>query len=154
MDSTLRSQRQAVPLASRADVRRAVHGIILRVLQNSLAREQRRAADDGFDDNGSESSSDSPPTPRPSEVQRRKALQRSRLYEDVLYRRASSVEEYSDPSTLVERVFKVGRAVCLASQSRRREEETRRGRRRSLSSQEAHSHQSSDPCATGRSRSF
>mmetsp|Transcript_54993 Transcript_54993/g.116870 ORF Transcript_54993/g.116870 Transcript_54993/m.116870 type:complete len:148 (+) Transcript_54993:140-583(+) len=147
MDSTLRSQRHAVPLASRADVRRAVHGIILRVLRNSLAREQRRRASDGSD-----SSSESTPLtrPRPSEAQRRKALQRSRFYEDVLYRRASSVEEYSDPSTLVERVFKVGRSVCLASQ--RRCQESRRGRRSSSSSQ-AHSHRSSDPCAR-RSRSF
>mmetsp|Transcript_54994 Transcript_54994/g.116872 ORF Transcript_54994/g.116872 Transcript_54994/m.116872 type:complete len:150 (+) Transcript_54994:113-562(+) len=141
-------QRRAVPLASRADVRRAVHGIILRVLRNSLAREQRRRASDGSD--SSSDSTPTPPTRRLSEVQRRKALQRSRFYEDVLYRRASSVEEYSDPSTLVERVFKVGRSVCLASQ--RRCQESRRGRRSSSSSQ-AHSHRSSDPCAR-RSRSF
>eukprot|EP00584_Thalassiosira_punctigera_P003755 CAMPEP_0172538810 /NCGR_PEP_ID=MMETSP1067-20121228/10129_1 /TAXON_ID=265564 ORGANISM="Thalassiosira punctigera, Strain Tpunct2005C2" /NCGR_SAMPLE_ID=MMETSP1067 /ASSEMBLY_ACC=CAM_ASM_000444 /LENGTH=121 /DNA_ID=CAMNT_0013324379 /DNA_START=26 /DNA_END=388 /DNA_ORIENTATION=+ len=120
MDSTSQQpQERPVRLSSRADVRRAVHGIILRVLHNSVARQQRRGLETSSG-SASDSPSDSQSPPRPSEVQLRKALQRSRYYEDILYRRASSLEEHLDRSTLVERVFKVARGVCVAS--RRREE--------------------------------
>ncbi len=54
--------------------------------------------------------------PRLNKSQRRMALQQAQVLKDILYRQACLLEEYQDLSTLEQRVFKAGRAVCGTSQ--------------------------------------
>ncbi|KAL7467819.1 hypothetical protein ACHAXS_008059 [Conticribra weissflogii] len=140
------------PFRSRAQVRRAVHGILGRLLRRSLANVQRRegaalaamaAARRASIANNDGLAADPPrPDPRPAPLplappaaphrvpQRVSAvhpamlltprqnrlllLRQSFLFEDILYKRAVSLEEYLDRGTLEDRIFLVGRAVGRA----------------------------------------
>mmetsp|Transcript_17092 Transcript_17092/g.32082 ORF Transcript_17092/g.32082 Transcript_17092/m.32082 type:complete len:162 (+) Transcript_17092:111-596(+) len=116
MDSSSQELPLAVPHLSRTDIRRAVHGIIRRVLLQGLAQHDD---DTTTTNNGSQ---------RLNKAQRKRVIQQSRLLEDIIYRRACSIEEYQDLSTLEQRVFNAGRAVYITSQRRAMERATRRRR--------------------------
>mmetsp|Transcript_37985 Transcript_37985/g.62080 ORF Transcript_37985/g.62080 Transcript_37985/m.62080 type:complete len:142 (+) Transcript_37985:278-703(+) len=93
---------------SRSDIRRAIHHIVRRLLLQRLAQQQ-------LDGHAVITIT------HLSKTDRRRALQQSRLLEDILYKRADTMAEYQDLSTLRERVYKAGRAVYVSA--RRREME-------------------------------
>ena len=114
MESSSQHQAQrTVQYASRTDIRRAINNIVRRILLLRLRITQQRA--------------DGSATPaRLNKAQRCRALQRSHIFEDILYRRANSIEEYQDLSTLEERVYRAGRAVYINAQRREMEMESQR----------------------------
>mmetsp|Transcript_28983 Transcript_28983/g.52991 ORF Transcript_28983/g.52991 Transcript_28983/m.52991 type:complete len:171 (-) Transcript_28983:87-599(-) len=114
MESSSQSPPPA-PYVSRTEMRRAVHDIIRRVLQQRLA--EHRAAGDV-----------ATAASRPNKAQRRRAVQQSHVLEEIIYRRSCSIEEYQDLSTLEQRVFNAGRAVYITSQRREMERAVRNRR--------------------------
>eukprot|EP01083_Nonionella_stella_P241603 843566_1 len=103
--SQLQQQQQVpqMPLAptkyaTRTQIRRAVHTIILRILRQRLASEGNPLV-----------APDQPPANRGlrlNKAQRFRARQQAQVLEDILYRRASSLEDYQKLSNLEERVYK------------------------------------------------
>lgn len=117
---SLSSSSTVVEYASRSDIRRAIHGIVRRLLLQRLAHQRAEASlrDDA-------SSRQSLPL-RLNKAQRCRAMRQTQLLEDILYRRASSHIEYQNLSTLEDRVFKAGRAVYINAQRREMERESLR----------------------------
>ncbi len=95
-------------------MRRAVYSIIRRVLMRFLAQQQRR-------DQAAQGAATNNAPLRLNKSQRRTALQEAHLLEEMLYRRACSMEEYQDLSTLEQRAFLAGRAVYITLQRRGQE---------------------------------
>ena len=132
MESSPQQQAQrTIQYASRTDILRAIHNIVRRILLLRLAQQRAHGS----------------ATPaRLTKAQRCRALEKSHILEEFLYRRASSMEDYQDVSTLEKRVFRAGRAVYINTlrrdmESHRRvvngdngqaEEESRQSRRRVL----------------------
>lgn len=114
------SSSTVVEYVSRSDIRRAIHGIVRRLLLQRLAHQRAEAS------LRNDASSRSSLPLRLNKAQRCRALRQSHLLEDILYRRASSLMEYQNLSTLEDRVFKAGRAVYINAQRREMERESRR----------------------------
>mmetsp|Transcript_313 Transcript_313/g.702 ORF Transcript_313/g.702 Transcript_313/m.702 type:complete len:105 (-) Transcript_313:284-598(-) len=104
MDPSSQEPPLTAPYLSRTHIRRAVHGIIRRVVLQRLAQ---HGDDTRTTNNGSQ---------RLTKAQRKRVIQQSHLLEDIIYRRACSIEEYQNLSTLEQRVFNAGRAVYITSQ--------------------------------------
>ncbi len=95
MESSSHPSNGPVQQASRADIRRAVYNIVRRILLERLAQQRAESNDaaTGL-----------------TKTQRLHTRERCRLYENILYKRSSSLEEYQDLSTLEERVFEACRS--------------------------------------------
>mmetsp|Transcript_21638 Transcript_21638/g.45351 ORF Transcript_21638/g.45351 Transcript_21638/m.45351 type:complete len:153 (+) Transcript_21638:196-654(+) len=116
MDPSSQEPPLTAPYLSRTHIRRAVHGIILRVLLQGLAQ---HGDDTTTTNNGSQ---------RLTKAQRKRVIQQSHLLEDILYGHARSIEEYQNLSTLEQRVVDAGRAIYVSSRRREMERATRRRR--------------------------
>ena len=103
--------------ACRVDIRRAIERIVRRSLLQRLA--QRQLEYYGWN---------RPPhvVTRLSKADRCRAIRQSRLIEDILYKRADTMADYQDLSTLEERVYKAGRAVYISAQRQEMERESER----------------------------
>mmetsp|Transcript_29528 Transcript_29528/g.62652 ORF Transcript_29528/g.62652 Transcript_29528/m.62652 type:complete len:150 (-) Transcript_29528:192-641(-) len=111
MDTSFQQAQRTVQYASRTDIRDAVHHIVRRILLDRLAQQRH----DGHTT-----------ARRLCKSDRCRAQRQAHVLEDILYRRASSLEDYQDLSSLEERVLKAGRALYINVHRREMERESRR----------------------------
>lgn len=102
----IQAQGRNVGYEGRMQVRNAICNIVRQTLLERLARRQSSA--------GSRRQ-------RLTKAQRRWIQWQVRILETVLYKKATSLDEYQDMSTLVSRVFEAGREVYFYAQQRRPE---------------------------------
>ena len=111
MDSSPQQQAQwTLQYASRTNILCAIQNIVRQILLLRLDQPQAHSA-----------------TPaRLIKAQRCRALEKSHILEEFLYRRASSIVEYQDLSMLEEWVFRTSRVVYINAQRREMERESHR----------------------------
>ncbi|KAL7546707.1 hypothetical protein ACHAWF_010051 [Thalassiosira exigua] len=119
MDRSPSQQPSASRFVSRTEIRRAVHDVVRRALLLRLSRRRRGQP------RAHERDRRRPP-PRLTKAQRSRIIHHANVIEDVLYRRASSLEEYQDRATLERRVFEAGEMVRHINARRREAAEARR----------------------------